>query len=251
MSKHKILAAMFLSASVLKALPVESEMDKPLNLAERWSFYRDDRVYIQHQCSARRAQEIGNLTDQFFLRAAETLGNREPVLPLQLRIFATVAQYRRTLRFSQYREAHYNTRLRMVTGYCGIAKGVLQEQLALFWLADANLRPWQRYLLAEALALPEHRARLRLTAGSVGIKPAPLAQVLLGGQIPDESERKALAELLQKISATGKLKEFLTGIYDNRTDDDTGLDVLEELFPGAAADILANREPQSIRQPSP
>jgi hypothetical protein len=245
-----LLALAFIARGVT-AQPVESEMDKPLDLSKRWSFYSDDTVYLQHQCSASRARAIAVVAQKFFMRAEAHLERRELVLPLQLRIYAGADQYRRTLRFSRYREAHYNPRLGVVTAHCGISATVLEEQLALFWLSEAGLRTGQRLLLAEALPRMEQLDRFRLKTDKPAKKAASLLQVLLSDHPLESHERQTLAGLVAKVAATGKLHDFLTGLYRDRDADGTGLDTLEELFPGISGDILANREPDFSRYKSP
>jgi len=245
------MLGLVLAGAGLRAQPFESEMDKPLDLSKRWSFYRDETTYLQHQCSAGRAKKIAALVQKFFARAEMHLERRELVLPLQLRVYSGADTYRRTLRFSRYREAHYNPRLHIVTAHCGISSTALEEQLALFWLAEAGLRTWQRLLLAEALPRMEQIESFRLATDKQGAKTAPLVQVLLSDHIPEEHERQTLAALVARLAANGKLREFLVGIYRCPTGDDTGLDVLEELFPGSAGETLANREPEFFRRKTP
>ncbi|HMV35446.1 MAG TPA: hypothetical protein PKD60_06090, partial [Turneriella sp.] len=124
-------------------------------------------------------------------------------------------------------------------------------QLALFWLAETGLRTWQRLLLAEALPRMEQVDRFRVVMDKPAKKPAPLAQVLLSDHLPENHERQALAGFVAKLAATGKLKDFLTGLYRDRDADGTGLDTLEALFPGISGDILSNREPDFSRYKSP
>lgn len=240
-----------LAAAGLSAQPVESEMDKPLDLSKRWSFFSDETVYLQHQCSASRARAIAAAAQKFFARAESQLERRELVLPLQLRLYAGADIYRRTLRFSRHREAHFNPRLSIVTAHCGVSSAVLEEQLALFWLAEAGLRTWQRYLLAEALPRMQQIDRFRLGVEKPSKKRVPLLQVLLSDHIPEIHERHVLAGFVAKLAATGKLRDFLTGLYRDRDADGTGLDTLEALFPGISGDILSNREPDFSRYRSP
>ena len=251
MTRQQWMLWLALAGFALRAQPFESEMDKPLDLSKRWSFYRDETTYLQHRCSAERARRIALIAEKFFRKAENYLGQRELILPLHLRIYADEKEYRRTLRFSRYREAHYNPRLHIVTAHCGISSTALEEQLALFWLAEAGLRTWQRLLLAEALPRMEQIESFRLATDKQGAKTAPLVQVLLSDHTPEEHERQTLAALVARLAATGKLREFLVGIYRCPTGDDTGLDVLEELFPGSAGEILANREPEFFRRKTP
>lgn len=251
MSKPGLLFALALATAGLGSQPVESEMDKPLDLSKRWSFYSDETVYLQHQCSASRARAIAVIAQKFFIRVEGHLEKRELITPLQLRIYAGADQYRRTLRFSRHREAHYNPRLVMVTAHCGISATVLEEQLALFWLAETGLRTWQRLLLAEALPSMEQIDRFRLVIAKPTKRRTPLVQVLLSDHLPETDERQALGGFVAKLAATGKLKDFLTGLYRDRNADGTCLDTLEALFPGISDDILSNREPDFSRYKSP
>lgn len=246
-----LLTALLLTFSGAGAQPVESEMDKPLDLSKRWSFYSDGTVYVQHQCSASRARAIAGAVQKFFLRAESELEKRELVLPLQLRLYAGADVYRRTLRFSRHREAHFNPRLSMVTAHCGVSYAVLEEQLALFWLADAGLRTWQRLLLAEALPRMQQIERFRPAVEKTFQKRIPLLQVLLSDHVPEAHERQLLAAFLAKVAATGRLKDFLTGLYRDRYADGTGLDTLESLFPGISGDIMSKRELDFSRYKSP
>ncbi|HNE19620.1 MAG TPA: hypothetical protein PLF85_07865, partial [Turneriella sp.] len=150
-----------------------------------------------------------------------------------------------------HREAHYNPRLVMVTAHCGISATVLEEQLALFWLAETGLRTWQRLLLAEALPSMEQIDRFRLVIAKPTKRRTPLVQVLLSDHLPETDERQALGGFVAKLAATGKLKDFLTGLYRDRNADGTCLDTLEALFPGISDDILSNREPDFSRYKSP
>lgn len=245
------LLGLFLTAAGLHAQPVESEMDKPLDLSKRWSFYSDLTVYVQHECSAARAKAIAALTQKFFAQVEINLERRELVLPLQLRVYKDADTYRRTLRFSRHREAHYNPRLGIVTTHCGVLSTTLEEQLALFWLADAGLRTWQRFLLAEALPRMEMLGHFRLVTDKTTKNRAPLAQVLLSDHPLEIHERLTLADLVAKLVATGKCQEFLIGLYRDRYTDGTGLDTLEALFPGIAEDILSKRELVLSRYKSP
>ncbi|GAB4432929.1 MAG: hypothetical protein OHK0011_15890 [Turneriella sp.] len=251
MKKSSCLCALSFAAAALSAQPVESEIDKPIDLSKRWSFYRDETVYLQHQCSTSRARDLAVIAQKFFTRAEAHLKRRELVLPLHLRVYAGADEYRRTLRFSRHREAHYNPRMAMITAHCGISVTVLEEQLALFWLAETGLRTWQRLLLAEALPRMEHIHRFRLAVHKPTRKRAPLIEVLLSDHVPEEHERQTLADLVTGLTATGKLKDFLTGLYRDRETDGTGLDTLEALFPGISGDILSNREPDFSRYKSP
>lgn len=251
MKTGNCLLALALFATGISAQPVESIMDRPLDLAQRWSFYRDKTVYVQHQCSATRAREIAVTAQKFFESAAAHLERRELALPLQLRIYADAEQYRRKLRFSRYREAHFNPSLVLVTAHCGISAAALEEQLGLFYLADAGLRTWQRLLLAEALPRFGRLERFRLKTDKPAKKRASLLQVLLSDHPLESHERQTLAALVARLACRGKLKDFLIGLYRDRAADGTGLDTLEALFPGIAGDILTNHEPDWERYSSP
>ncbi|MFZ5628302.1 MAG: hypothetical protein ACOY5B_04180 [Spirochaetota bacterium] len=251
MNTRDLFLSLSFTAAALGAQPVESEMDKPLDLSKRWSFYSDETVYLQHQCSAPRARAIAALAQKFLRRAEVHLERRELVLPLQLRIYAGADQYRRTLRFSRHREAHYNPRLAIVTAHCGVSATVLEEQLALFWLADAGLRTWQRFLLAESLSRMEQVDRYRPATGKSSKKRVPLAQILLSDHPLEADEVKTLAGFLAQLAARGRMKDFVTGLYHDRETDGTGLDTLDALFPGISGDILSNREPDFSRYKSP
>lgn len=250
----KLLFVFLISAVIrtgLRAQPVESEMDRPLDMSGRWSFYHDETVYLQHQCSVQRARMIATSVRKFFDRVEKHLERSALVLPLQLRIYSGAEQYRRALRFSRHREAHYNPRLEIITAHCGISSAVLAEQLALFWLADAGLRTWQRYLLAEALPRMQQIDRFRPATAKPSKKRVQLSQVILSDHVLDPEEQRTLAGFVEKLAAIGQLRNFLLGLYRNRGSDDTGLDLLEAMLPGISGDILSNRELDFSRYESP
>jgi hypothetical protein len=251
MTRQQWMLWLALAGFGLRAQPVESEMDKPLDLSKRWSFYRDETTFLQHRCSGKRARSIALIAAKFFRKAENYLGQRELILPLHLRIYADAEEYRRTLRFSRYREAHYNPRLLIATAHCEISATLLEEQLALFWLADAGLRTWQRLLLAEALPRWEKLNRFRLRIVNPTKKRAPLLHVLLSDHTPEPEEQQTLAEFVAQLVASGRLKDFLTKLYRERDADDTGLDALEAIFPGITRDLLSLREPDLARYNSP
>ncbi|MCX7632447.1 MAG: hypothetical protein N2Z22_03835 [Turneriella sp.] len=218
-------------------MAVESERDAPLDLGANWQFYRKTGVYLQHQCHYKVAQKLAGSAERLLLYALSVFRRPTPLPPLQIRLFDTPLSYRQALRFSAKRNAHYNPRHLLVTTHCQIAEKEFLEQVGLFYFDGSGLRTWQRILLAEALPLLKEGKPVEIQAAK-GSKPAPLLHLLLSDHPLNGGERAALSAFVRYLNHKQKLEEFLRKLYYHNGDDDTGLDILEQLFPKSSERLL-------------
>lgn len=237
-----LLLAFCAPITSVNALPVESRVDKPLDLSHPWRYYRQEAVYVQHLCPLGVVKTMVARARNLHMRLGNTFNEHEVELPLQIRLYASAAEYRRTFRFSRYRDGHYNPELNLVVAHCGIALPVFEEQLALAWLKNAQLRWWQRHLLAEMLPYLDGSGAARTRKKNDPKEIAPLVTVLLSDHPLGEAEKNALENLVRYLAKKNKLRDFLLGLYAYRHTDDTGIELIDELAPGFAWAILRQQE---------
>ncbi len=238
MARLIVAALALLLSQAAQAIAVEYDLDKPLGSPELWKYYRAPQFYIQHACGKERLNAIAERISRFMQDKTGQNSTVEGEAQLQIRLYANAAQYRRALRFSKYRDGHFNARLTLLTSHCDAGPVTLAEQLNLYWLADSHLRKWQRIFIAEILAYDSRNSLRAAFADAIKDKPAPLLQVLLSNQTPGRTERAALRQLALFLSEKKRLDEFLAMLLEPPSADDTGLEILERLFPGESATIL-------------
>jgi hypothetical protein len=237
MARLIAISILLFAHAAARAMAVEYDLDKPLDSPQTWKYFRAPQFYVQYRCGKERISNIVARVSRFMQdRTGQNVEIDEKVA-LQIRLYANAVQYRRALRFSQYREGHFNARLNLVTSHCEVSAGTLAEQLNLYWLSDKALRKWQRIFVAEVLALTGRNASGAF-ADAAKDKPAPLLQVLLSNQTPGRAERAMLRQLTLFLIERKRLDEFLTLLIEPPTNDDTGLEVLEQLFPKEFPAIL-------------
>lgn len=223
---------LLLATAAARAIAVEYDLDKPLDSPQAWKYYRTPQFYVQHKCGKERLIGVIGRISRFMQDKTGQNVEIDGGVPLQIRLYPNAAQYRRALRFSQYRDGHFNKRQNLVTSHCEVSATVLAEQLNLYWLADSNLRNWQRIFVAELLARMGRNSVGTAFADTGKDKPAPLMAVLLSNQTPGRAERATLRQLTLFLMERKRLEEFLTLVVEPPTLDDTGLEILEHLFPG-------------------
>lgn len=239
----RAFALLALAAPItVRALPVESWVDRPLDLSQPWRYHRAEAFYIQHLCHSAYVKTIAAHTQSVHAKLAELFAEHEVEFPLQIRLYRDAAEYRRTFRFSKYRDGHYDPDRNVVVAYCGVAPAVFAEQLTLFWLKNAELRWWQRHLLAELLPHFDRSDRIPMVLKSSSKERVPLITVLLSDHPLAEAEKNALVDLVKYLATKNKLRDFLLRLYAERHADDTGLELLEELVPGFVQVLLRYQE---------
>jgi len=224
-------------ASTLAAVAVEYDLDKPLDSPAKWRYYTNSHFYAQHRCGDAQmrlhARRIEN-----YLGAPSRESEPEIGPLLQVRLYASAADYRRTLKFSKYRDGHYNKRLNLIVAYCDVSAILLAEQLNLHALAQKPLRKWQRVFIAELLPLVSQNRVFGAFADAEKDKQAKLLAVLLSNHWPGRSERATLRRLAILLAERQQLEAFMQKLIEPVTADDTGLETLEALFPDGIQSIL-------------
>lgn len=216
----------------LDAIAVEYELDGPLDLKQKWEFVRDTNFFIQHQCGPERGKAWALKINQLFEKQTLLRQTTEAADHLQIRLFAGLGAYRKAFRFSRERQAHYNGRLKLIVSYCGAAAAIVEEQLILHMLSHAQLRAWQNFFLAETLPYLENTGQPPGFADAAKQKPKPLQQVLLSNHRPDREERATLRALTLFLFKEKKLRFFCEALLRWRGFDDTGIEILEDMFSG-------------------
>jgi len=234
------LIAAFLTAtfgSVLAAMAVEYDLDKPLDTYTKWRYYTNSHFYAQHRCSDGQmhlhARRIQNYLEAPAKRPEPEIGPQ-----LQVRLYASAADYRRNLKFSKYRDGHYNRRLNLIVTHCDVSALLLAEQLNLHALAEKPLRKWQRIFIAETLALIARGNVQTVFADADKDRPVALMHVLLSNHWPGRNERATLRRLALALAGRQQLEIFIERLIEPTTADDTGLETLESLFSGESRTIL-------------
>lgn len=224
-------------ASTLAAIAVEYDLDKPLDLPGKWRYYTGAHFYAQHRCNDAQmrlhARRIEN-----YLGAPSRESDPEIGPLLQVRLYASAADYRRHLKFSKYRDGHFNKRLNLIVSYCDVSAILLAEQLNLHALAAKPLRKWQRVFVAELLPLVSQNRVFAAFADAEKDKRAKLLAVLLSNHWPGRTERASLRRLAILLAERQQLEVFLEKLIEPVTADDTGLETLEALFPEGIQSLL-------------
>jgi hypothetical protein len=229
MARLIVVSIAFFSA--LHPIAVEYDLDRPLESPASWRYYQGSHFYAQHRCGDAQLQAIGRRI-QRFLEAPEKQRSAELGPVLQVRLYASAADYRKNLKFSKYRDGHFNRRLGIIVSYCDVPAQRLAEQMTLFALADKPLRKWQRVFLAEILPVLAGR-HLQNAFGDVGKdKPAALLPVLYSNHWPGRSERATLRLLATHLADRQLLEPFVERLLEASGADDTGRELLESLTTG-------------------
>lgn len=228
------LTAIFFAAAITSALvavAAEYDLDKPLDSPGKWRYYQGSHFYAQHRCSDGQMQRMAR-DIQNYLNAPAKLPEAEIGPVVQVRLYASAADYRRNLKFSKYRDGHFNRRLNLIATYCDVSAVLLAEQLNLHALAAKPLRKWQRIFIAETMPMIARNKAQGAFADAEKDTPAGLMQVLLSNHWPGRSERATLRRLAIFLNDRKSLDQFIALLIEPATADDTGLEALEGLFPG-------------------
>jgi hypothetical protein len=209
----------------LFAIAVEYELDGPLDMKQKWGFVRGENFFVQHQCGEEAGKNYTKRIKKLIEKESPLRSVEPPMRLLQVRLLPGFDSYRRTFRFSKDRHGHYDEKLSLLTSYCGAATAILEEQLILHRLAETPLRLWQKIFIAETLAWSNP-----FTDATTG-KPKPLRFVLLSNHRPEKAERATLRRLALFLQKGKKMDEFISALIRWRGFDDTGMEILETMFP--------------------
>ncbi len=229
MARLTSLFAVLFAAASLNPLAVEYDLDRPLESVSAWRYYQSSHFYAQHRCSDGQLQAVARRI-QLYLSAPQKETEAELGPVLQVRLYASAVDYRKNLRFSKYRDGHYNRRLNMIVTYCDVAAQRLAEQLTLHSLADRPLRKWQRIFLAEAMSVIARGSLQSAFSDVADDKPAALMHVLYSNHWPGRSERATLKLLTRYLAERQKLEAFVQLLLEPTGTDDTGFEALESLI---------------------
>ena len=235
-----LLVALF-AVAALQPIAVEYDLDRPLESVTAWRYYLGSHFYAQHRCSDGQLQAVARRI-QLFLSAPQKEAAAELGPVLQVRLFASAADYRKNLRFSKYRDGHFNRRLNMVVTYCDVPAQRLAEQLTLHSLADRPLRKWQRVFLAEAMSVIARGSLQSAYTDVANEKPTALMQVLYSNHWPGRSERATLKLLTRYLAERQKLEAYVELLLEATGTDDTGLEALERVIADDLAGLNQNIE---------
>jgi len=220
----KRFAAIVLTfTSVAHAAVLESAVTPPIRAKDKWKFLRKAEYFIQHRCAPKKIQRIDAWVEDIFA-AKETAPFAVP--PLQIRLYASQTEYRRAMLFSNARTAHYSEDRQMLLSSCSIDRVALAEHIFFHAVAAKNLRPWQKIFIAESLARKDN-----FFNDAEKKHPSTLRKLLFSNHQPEARERAAMRQLATALDEEGLLRPFIAQLLDNRTGDDTGLEILEKLFP--------------------
>ncbi len=208
------------------AIAVEYELDGPLDLKQKWGFVREEMFFLQHQCGEDRGRANAKRIKKLIGKDSPLKAVEPPMRLLQVRLLPGFDAYRRTFKFSKDRHGHYDEKISLMTSYCGASAAVLEEQLILHRLAETPLRLWQKIFIAETL--PGSNP----FSDAAKVKPRPLRFVVLSNHRPEKAERATLRRLALFLQKEKKLDEFIAAIIRGRGFDDTGMEILETMFPG-------------------
>lgn len=232
----RLIVCLLAFVPALHPIAVEYDLDRPLESPGTWRFHQSSHFYAQHRCGEAQLQAIGRRI-QRFLEAPEKQRAAELGPVLQVRLYASAADYRKNLKFSKYRDGHYNRRLGIIVSYCDVPAHRLAEQMTLYALADKPLRKWQRVFLAEVIPVLAGR-NLQNAFDDVGKdKPAALLPVLYSNHWPGRSERATLRLLAIHLADRQLLEPFVERLLEAAAADDTGLELLESLTEGNIAPL--------------
>jgi hypothetical protein len=214
----------------VSAIAVEYELDNPLDLKQKWGFVRRENFFVQHQCGEERGKAEAARIEKLLQKELNFPESQAGRL-LQVRLWPGHDAYRRAFKFSKDRHAHYGEHLNLITSYCGTASDILEEHLILYRLSAAPLRPWQKIFLAEILPYLENKSGINPFPDTARNKPKPLGYVLLSNHRPEKPERASLRRLALFLQKNKKLEEFILALLNERRFDDTGVEILEKMFP--------------------
>ena len=212
------------------AIAVEYELDAPLDMKQKWSFVRDESFFIQHQCGEEGGKSAAQKIRKLLNKESPLKAILTPMRHLQVRLLAGLGAYRRTFRFSKERHAHYDEKLDLITSYCGVSGAILEEHIILHRLAEAPLRVWQKIFIAEMLPYLDTSGKFLPFYDAAKITAKPLRYVLLSNHRPEKPERATLRQLAAFLQKEQKTREFLTALLNWRGFDDTGTEILENMF---------------------
>ncbi|HRP68317.1 MAG TPA: hypothetical protein PLY93_02175 [Turneriella sp.] len=208
----------------LNAIPVEYELDKPLDFNKTGRFVHTPNLYVQHQCSATQVKKLVQEIAEFSTKKSPLSVLDAPLQPLQVRLFKNAKVYRDEFHFSKHRHAHYNERLEIVTSYCDAPFSEIEEQWILHRLAETRLRTWQKYFLAETIAHPTRAFRETGQA-----KPVSFLYLFLSNHKPDNAERKTMHALFAYLMKKKVWDSFCEALLLQQNFDDTGIEIFEKL----------------------
>lgn len=211
----------------LEAIAVEYELDGPLDMKQKWRFIRDDNFFVQHQCSEAQGKRAAQKIRKFFDKASPFSALKDTPAHLQVRLLPGFDSYRKNFKFSKDRRAHYDERLSLITSYCSVSTVALEEQLVLHRLSGTRLRLWQKVFLAEIIPAMENNP----FSDAAKAKPVPLRTLLLSNHRPEKAERATMRKLALFLRQEKKLDDFTQALLAWQGFDDTGMDILEAMFP--------------------
>lgn len=223
----RLLLLLILLSGYMAAAVIESSVAPPLTSAQKWQFVRKNAYFIQHRCSKAAIARIDAIIEKIF--AAESLSKLD-VPPLQFRFYANAVEYQRAMLFSKERTAHFNEDRLMILSSCAVDGVVLIEHIYFHAASRHNLRPWQRIFIAEVRAR-NMSGKSDYFMDARKMKAVGLNDLLLSNHTPQMPERAAMYRLAQMLNKEELLGDFVASLIDNQTGDDTGLEILEKLFP--------------------
>lgn len=217
----------------------ESERDEPIDLKMRWSFYKDEIGFFQHQCSLENIKKLSSVLIETRKELASQLGLSWEAKPFQFRIYSSQKIYTQLLQFSSMRDAHYNPTQRMLVSHCKVSTQRFRKLFIFSLLGDTPLRYALKSLIAELFS-HDHPwgAAVQLQAYNASGKaiqpdevvPRKLFSVLIKSHEPELHEMGLLFAWAKHLQKHHKLQLFLKQVLERAHAEDTGIDTVFDFW---------------------